>query len=216
MFPPIEPRHHAAVVETLLEHDCTVGEAVAECLKRGEWSESAAQAAAGYQLLVESLTSGDPGEISKCLQAIPGGPIECPPARIELFLEEAKTNVEDAVDRLLQQLFAPDEQTGQPSVSKLVELYTMQGAKGLTRRYVILPGCEELWLPRKAKGIDPEEEKRLFYVAITRAKERVLITHPWSRVGKGKTKDPLCMGKSTDREISPFVMNLGVPITRID
>lgn len=208
MFPPVEPRYQRAVVETLIEHECTVGEAVAECLKGEHWSEDAISAGEGYQLLMESLTSGDPGEISKCMHSIRDSQVECSPVRIEQFLEEAKANLEDAVDSLLQEVFAPDEGTEQPGVSEAVELYTMQGAKGLTRRYVILPGCEEIWLPRKAKGIHPEEEKRLFYVAITRAKETVLITHPWSR----SAKDPLCMGKWRDREISPFVKRLGVPI----
>jgi len=216
MFPLIEPRDHGAVVEMLIEQECTVGKAVAECLKRGQWSEGAASAGASYQLFMQSLTSGDPNEISRCMHRIPGGPVECSPVRIEQFLEEAKANLEDAVNSLLQQVFAPDESTREPSVSKAVELYTMQGAKGLTRRYVILPGCEELWLPRKAGGIDPEEEKRLFYVAITRAKQTVLITHPWSRVASGKNKDPLCRGKWRDREISPFVKKLGVPIIRVN
>ncbi len=214
MFPLIEPRHHGAVVEMLLEQECSVGEAVAECLQRWHWSKDAASAGASYQLLIESLTSGDPGEVSKCMHRIPDCSVECSPVRIEQFLEEAKANLEDAVNSLLQQVFAPDESTLEPSASKAVELYTMQGAKGLTRRYVILPGCEKLWLPRKARGIDAEEEKRLFYVAITRAKETVLITHPWSRVARGKNKDPLCRGKPIQRKISPFVKKLGVPIMR--
>ncbi len=215
MFRPIGPRYQRAVVAMLLEGECPVGEAVAECVKKGKWSNGAVEAATTYQRLMASLSSGDPDRISGCLNRIPGGPVECSPVRIEQFLEEAKANLEDAVDSLLQEVFAPDDDTAQPSVSDAVELYTMQGAKGLTRRSVILPGCEELWLPRKAKGIDPEEEKRLFYVAITRAKERVLITHPWSRVGRGKNKDPLCMGKPIHREISPFVRKLGVPIITV-
>ena len=85
------------------------------------------------------------------------------------------------------------------------------GAKGLTRRYVFLPGCEEMFLPRGAAGIDPEEEKRLFYVAVTRAKELVVITAPWSRT----RDDKLSKGLMTKRRISPFAARLGVPITRL-
>jgi len=210
MFPAIKPRHHQAVVEMLLRRETTVGEAVAECMERGEWSGDAMSAGANYLLFVQSLTWGDPAEISKCLNKIPGGRLECPPVRMEQFLEEGEANLEDAVDSVLQRVVAPHDRIDQVGVSKVVELYTMQGAKGLTRRYVVLPGCEELWLPRKAKGIDREEEKRLFYVAITRAKETVLVTHPWSRVAKGENKDPLSMGRPIDRKISPFVKKLGV------
>jgi len=145
MFPPMKPRHQRAVVKMLLERRCTVGEAVIQCLKNGKWSDGAVEAGANYQQLMASLTSGDPDRISGCLTRIPGGPVECSPVRIERFLQEAKTNLEDAVDSLLQQVFGPDEGTDKPSVSKDVELYTMQGAKGLTRRCIILPGCEKLW-----------------------------------------------------------------------
>jgi len=212
MFPPVKPRHQRAVIKTVLEENSTVGEAVAACLKRGEWSETAASAGETYQRSMQSLTSGDPDKISACMHEMFGDPVEWLPERIEQFLEQAKASLEDAVDGLLQEIFAPDEATDQVGVSEAVELYTMQGAKGLTRRYVILPGCEELLLPRKAKGTDPEEEKRLFYVAVTRATEKVLITHSWSRVGKGKNADQLCKGKSTGRERCPFVDRLGVPI----
>ena len=59
----------------------------------------------------------------------------------------------------------------------------------LRRMLVVLLGCEEALLPswRSVSSPDPErlaEERRLFYVAVTRAKDRLLITHVAERAGR--------------------------------
>ena len=59
---------------------------------------------------------------------------------------------------------------------------TIHRAKGTEAQAVALLGCEEALLPswRSVCSPDPErlaEERRLFYVAATRAKDRLLITH---------------------------------------
>ena len=59
---------------------------------------------------------------------------------------------------------------------------TLHRAKGTAAQAVALLGCEEALLPswRSVCSPDPErlaEERRLFYVATTRAKDRLLITH---------------------------------------
>ncbi|MDR1766249.1 MAG: ATP-dependent helicase [Lachnospiraceae bacterium] len=67
-----------------------------------------------------------------------------------------------------------------------VALMTMHGAKGLEYRVVyILDAVEGVTPHRKAAlGVDLEEERRLFYVAMTRAKERLHIYAPLERYGK--------------------------------
>ena len=60
---------------------------------------------------------------------------------------------------------------------------TLHGAKGLEFPAVFLAGLSEGALPLEAKGrpADVEEERRLFYVGITRAKEELILTmgpHP--------------------------------------
>lgn len=64
-----------------------------------------------------------------------------------------------------------------------VRLMTLHGAKGLEFPAVFLAGLSEGILPLEAKGrpADVEEERRLFYVGITRAKEELILTtgpHP--------------------------------------
>ncbi len=68
-----------------------------------------------------------------------------------------------------------------------VRLLTVHASKGLEFRVVFIVGLEEGLFPherasRSAKIEDSEEERRLFYVALTRAKERVYLTHAQSRM----------------------------------
>ncbi len=60
-----------------------------------------------------------------------------------------------------------------------VRLMSLHGAKGLEFRVVFIIGCEDGTLPHEqavAEG-SLEEERRLFYVGITRAKERLVLSH---------------------------------------
>jgi len=75
-----------------------------------------------------------------------------------------------------------------------VSLMTVHCAKGLEWPVVIIPGCEEGTFPvtRKTERDLIEEERRLFYVAVTRAKERLLFTRAEERIGfTGKARTQL-------------------------
>jgi len=76
----------------------------------------------------------------------------------------------------------------------LVSLMTVHSAKGLEFRSVFLSGMEETIFPYK--GVDQshgesseelDEERRLAYVAITRARQRLVITHTSTRQLFGRT-----------------------------
>ena len=60
-----------------------------------------------------------------------------------------------------------------------VRLMSLHGAKGLEFRAVFIVGCEDGNLPHEHSINEGslEEERRLFYVGITRAKERLYISH---------------------------------------
>jgi DNA helicase-2/ATP-dependent DNA helicase PcrA len=73
-----------------------------------------------------------------------------------------------------------------PGEDRRITVSTIHRAKGTEAQLVVLLGCEEQLLPswRSLSSPDPgrlEEERRLFYVAATRAKDRLLITHAAER-----------------------------------
>ena len=70
-----------------------------------------------------------------------------------------------------------------------VTLMTLHASKGLEFPVVFIAGLEENLFPmakaaQDAKGV--EEERRLFYVGVTRAEERLFLTHAKSRFRYGK------------------------------
>ncbi len=72
-----------------------------------------------------------------------------------------------------------------------VVLMTIHSAKGLEFPVVFLPGFEDGIFPGMQSVLDPaelEEERRLAYVATTRAKEKLYITHTKSRLLYGRTQ----------------------------
>ncbi len=73
--------------------------------------------------------------------------------------------------------------------SKVI-LMTLHSAKGLEYPVVFLIGAEEGIFPHIRALTDPdelEEERRLAYVGITRARQKLYITHAWSRTLFGTT-----------------------------
>ena len=72
----------------------------------------------------------------------------------------------------------------------LVTLMTLHTAKGLEYPVVFLTGLEDGIFPHLRSLGDPEEleeERRLCYVGITRAEQRLYLTHAWSRMLFGST-----------------------------
>ena len=72
-----------------------------------------------------------------------------------------------------------------------VVLMTVHSAKGLEFPVVFLPGMEEGLFPGMQTLHDPkelEEERRLAYVALTRAKEKIYISHVRERMLFGHTQ----------------------------
>lgn len=68
-----------------------------------------------------------------------------------------------------------------------VALMSLHAAKGLEWPVVFLTGCEDVLLPCTLFGDrDVEEEKRLFYVGMTRAQKRLIISHTAKRNLKGR------------------------------
>jgi len=81
------------------------------------------------------------------------------------------------------------EEEDVPGGHRAVTLMTLHSSKGLEYRVVFLLGMEEELMPHKGMQGEPqnlEEERRLCYVGITRAKEILYLTRAAIRVKRGK------------------------------
>jgi DNA helicase-2/ATP-dependent DNA helicase PcrA len=82
-----------------------------------------------------------------------------------------------------------DQDTGDKNDTDRVSLMTIHQAKGLEFPYVFIAGLEENLFPSFMainSRADLEEERRLFYVAITRAEKRATISYAESRYKWGQ------------------------------
>ncbi len=95
---------------------------------------------------------------------------------------------------LLDEIALMQEHMQENEAKDPVLLMTLHAAKGLEFDMVILCGLEEGLFPSSRSVITDEgleEERRLFYVGITRAKERLLITHARHRYTYGQMNDQI-------------------------
>lgn len=69
-----------------------------------------------------------------------------------------------------------------------VQLMTFHASKGLEFPVVMLVGVEEDLIPHKRLGSDIDEERRLFYVGITRAQKKLILTYCRQRKKMGQIK----------------------------
>ncbi len=99
---------------------------------------------------------------------------------LELFLQALATGAEvDALDPRAQ----------------AVTLLTMHAAKGLEWPVVFIVGCEDDLLPLRLPGQSADadavaEERRLFFVGLTRAQTRLFLSHTTQRTRHGTQRQP--------------------------
>jgi DNA helicase-2/ATP-dependent DNA helicase PcrA len=97
---------------------------------------------------------------------------------------------EGTLSDFLEQLSLVSEQDEYDEESGSVTLMTLHNAKGLEFPVVFIIGLEDGVFPHYRSMGDPaqlEEERRLMYVGVTRARERLYLTYAWSRTLFGST-----------------------------
>jgi DNA helicase-2/ATP-dependent DNA helicase PcrA len=94
-----------------------------------------------------------------------------------------------------------DTDTYAPQIER-VSLMTMHASKGLEFPVIFIVGCEESLIPHRqpdSEENDIREERRLFYVAMTRAMERLYLSRAQKRS---------LYGRQVDRSMSSFVADI--------
>ena len=95
---------------------------------------------------------------------------------------------EEGVARMIKELTLWSKGDGYDPRAEAVTLMTLHMAKGLEFKVIFIVGAEEGLIPFTAGGgeCDEEEERRLFYVGMTRAKEELVITAARERYVYGR------------------------------
>ncbi|MES2749151.1 MAG: UvrD-helicase domain-containing protein [Patescibacteria group bacterium] len=112
---------------------------------------------------------------------------------VTLAVRYDELSPEDAVEALLENAALQSDQDEIKDKEELnaVRLMTVHSAKGLEFPYVFVCGLEQGLFPHERLddiGIDHEEERRLFYVALTRAEKKVYLTYAHMRTIYGTQK----------------------------
>ncbi len=82
-------------------------------------------------------------------------------------------------EHLLEDAALQSDQDEMKDEQEAVRLMTVHASKGLEFQHVFIGGMEEGLFPHErldTEGVDEEEERRLFYVALTRAKKKVHLS----------------------------------------
>jgi DNA helicase-2/ATP-dependent DNA helicase PcrA len=116
-----------------------------------------------------------------------------------LYRDSIKQNPDLSIDEFLNDLALASEADAIDSEN--ISIMSIHAAKGLEFDYLFVIGLEEGFLPLIGDGSDIEEERRLGYVAITRAREELTLSFSSSRFYKGRR---------TELEKSRFLKECGV------
>ncbi len=106
-------------------------------------------------------------------------------------IEYEKNNENSTLESFLEEVALVADIDNYDNDSDAVVLMTVHNAKGLEFPIIFIPGFEENIFPGMQSALYPEdleEERRLAYVAITRAKERLYCLHVRERTLYGRTQ----------------------------
>ncbi len=92
---------------------------------------------------------------------------------------------EAGIEKLIEDTSLASDQDSEKREEESVRLMTVHASKGLEFSYIFVTGLEEGLFPHKKdenlSEEDSEEERRLFYVAVTRAKKKLFLSYAQSR-----------------------------------
>lgn len=171
-------------------------------------------------------------EIERLLDDLAGAFDEPPESGLEEVLEALDFPLDDErteLTELLLGLLLPEE-NGEPKLSDVeaalhssrgamdegeragdadrVQIMTMHSAKGLTAEAVIVAACDDELVPGTTESRrELDDERRLLYVSLTRAKHFLFVTYARRRAGRQSHM----MGVSEDRTYTSFLRDFLPP-----
>ena len=109
----------------------------------------------------------------------------------------------EGVEKLLEEVaLTSDQDEMDKDITGAVKLMTVHSAKGLEFDYVFITGLEDGLFPSKMMGESStdksEEERRLFYVALTRARKKLFLSYTSTRTIFGSRRSNIVSEFITD------------------
>ena len=195
------------IIETKHEHDCTYIEACEKAPLKGIAKAGALQYVKEMKILEKHFSELAPDQmLQKVFDTID----------YEEYLKNTEDNHEERMDNLrelkvvAQEYLTMDDfianislnYVAEDSKKESVNLMTMHASKGLEFKVIIIIGANEGVIPHKLamKAEEIEEERRLFYVAMTRAEELLFIT---------RSEQNFVYGKNVYADRSRFINEIG-------
>ena len=102
---------------------------------------------------------------------------------LEVVHDVISENAVTSTEELLHDLTTPIREAEQVRVEGKVNIMTMHQAKGLDAEAVFVVAAEDEYIPGRAEGSSIDDERRLLYVSMTRARSFLYITHCIRRTG---------------------------------
>lgn len=203
----LRPALKQTMVRIMVERDVSPVAALKELLKSRQVPKGSVDDATAFCTFCDALEEREPVAVAEVVGARLG---KAPAAVLDAIASALKAvdddeDVDDAIRQACDDLL-PESKEPIPDPRSVLFL-TIHGSKGLTKRVVVLPGLEQAILPGDSEGDELREKKRLFYVALTRAIDEVLITYPKTRAPRG---DPLAYEREGACELSSFVEFAGI------
>ena len=143
-------------------------------------------------LLLETSETGTVWERLEALSPAAGGKATAEERAARELLKPIADACGDDTDRFLAELALGTEVDAWDPRADRVSLLTLHAAKGLEFEVVFIAGCEDGLIPLKWGKPDPadlEEERRLFYVGVTRARTKLYLTRAKKRLARGKVRE---------------------------
>ena len=134
---------------------------------------------------------------------------------------ETLSQLAESLDRLDSAANSPEEQTHEADNDQgsadtddaAVRVMTLYGAKGLTADVVIVTDLDDTLIPADK---DVDEQRRLFYVSMTRARQFLYLTHVTTRWDRTRYAGVGHRSSGAYRTRSRFLDEVGIPSSAFD
>ena len=180
-YEAIKPRHRSLIVRRVLERDVSPAAAAESLIAETALTGAVLTEAQAFVDLCTYLAEQNLPLVARAVAAELALDEDEVEGQLKRLMDADDSDQSELLDGCCDTLL-PDTVVPAPD-SHSVMFLTMHGSKGLTRKTVVLPGLEEACLPNGGDPTSLPEKQRLFFVALSRATDNLLLTLPHNRGG---------------------------------